>query len=301
MEKKNLTYLSILVLIIIIVGAFYLFSKNQYIPDGILNESEKTSVIIGSETLTLKPGESKILSENLRIRFSRSGTEFSVPDIIFGEHYNVNDPQNINYLPIYNTIELYDNGKIISLQKQQCETKDVFTDVPERHIVDCEINIQVDDSEKPRISETPITKVIQGSDSTRPIYRPDYVMTIQGESVNENPLLYVGIPEFFLRDWRNYPAGIIIGGAPGRSGSKDYKLGFTIITNFGIAEIIYIPSELFDEITKNIQIGPAVISITPQKNVVQDMNTNQDFSFQISMNFQEDVKDYPINIIDFSY
>ncbi len=288
MEKKNLIYLSLLVLIIIVIGAFYLLTKNQYVPDENLKESEtgKKSVIVESETLTLKPGESKILSEDMRIRFGSSGTEFSVPDIIFGEDYNLNNPQDINYLPIYNTIELYDNGKIISLQKQQCETEDVLSDVLERHIVDCKIRINIEDSVEPKISETTVIKIIRGSDSTRPIYRPNYAMTIQGERVNENPLLYIGIPEFSFS---------------GRSSSEDYKLGFTIITNFGIAEIIYIPIELFDEVTKNIQIGPAIIAITPQKNVVRSKNTNEDFSFQISINFEDDAENYPVNIINFTY
>lgn len=303
MEKKNLIYLTIFVLIILIFGAFYLFTQDKYAPNENLevNKINETSVTIGSQILNLKPGDSKILSEDLRIRFGRSGTEFSVPDIILGEHYNLNDPQNINYLPIYNSIKLYNSGKVISLQKQECTTKDVITDIPERHIVDCKVRIIIEDSAMPKITQIKVIETIKGSDNARPIYRPDYVMTVQGEMVNEDPLLYVGIPEFSLKDWRNYPAGIIIGGAPGRSGSEDYKLGFPIITNFGIAEIIYIPTELFDEVTKNIQIGPAVISITPQKNVVRNENTNEDFSFQISMNFNDNISNYPLKILNFTY
>ena len=303
MEKKNLIYLTVFVLIILIVSGFYLFTQNGYIPNENLedNKNNENSVAIGSEILNLKPGDSEILSEDLRIRFGRSGTEFSVPDIILGEHYNLNDPQNINYLPIYNSIKLYNNGKVVSLQKQECTIKDVFTDSPERHIVYCKVKMDIADSATPKISEIKVVETIEGSHSTRPIYRPDYVMTVQGQMVSEEPLLYVGIPEFFLRDWRNYSAGIIIGGAPGRSGGEDYKLGFTIITNFGIAELIYVPSELFDEVTKNIQIGPAVISITPQKNVVRNENTNEDFSFQVSMNFNDNLSNYPVKILNFTY
>jgi len=304
MGKKNLIYLSILASIIVIIGVFYLFSfylslKNKSASNKNLNE--KITIIAGSQTLTIKPGGSKVLSKNLLIRFGRIGNGFSVPDIIFGDRYNLNDPQHINYLPLSNTIEVYDNGKVFSFRKQQCETKDVFTDVLEHHVADCKIKVNVNDSVKPKIFETSITKTIRGSDSRRPIYRPDSITRVQGKNISKNPLLYIGIPEFSLRDWRKYPAKTIVGGAPRVAGSKDYELGFTIITNFGIAEIVYMPRELFYEVTKNIQIGPAVISITPQKNVVQDMITNQDFSFQISMNFQEDVKNYPVNIIDFSY
>ena len=162
MKKKNLVYLTIFVLIILIFGALYLFTQNEYVPNENLEttENNETSVTVGSEILTLKPGDSKILSDDLLIRFGRSGTEFSVPDIIFGEHYNLNDPQDVNYLPIYNIIKLYGNGNTVSLQKQECTTKDVFTDIPERHIVDCKVKINVEDSAMPKVAELKVTKII---------------------------------------------------------------------------------------------------------------------------------------------
>jgi hypothetical protein len=187
------------------------------------------------------------------------------------------------------------------LQKKECNTKDVFTDIPERHIVDCKLKINIEYSTTPKISKNKIEKTIKGSSDSRSIYHPSYVLAVQGELVSKDPLLYVGIPDFYLRDWRNYPAGTIIGGPFGRSGSEGYNFGFPIITNFGIAEIVYTPSELFDEVRKKIQIGPAVISITPQKNVIKSEIMNNDFSFHISMEFKEDPENYSVKILYFTY
>lgn len=263
--------------------------------------AEGTSVLLPADTLTLEPGQSHDLSGNLTIRFGRSGTEFAVPDVIFGESYVLDDPENINHLPIRGTVRVYDDGRAFSLTTIGCGTEVVMTDVPERHVVGCTVEVRVEPMERPTIAGTSLTETLEGSDATRPVYRPNYVTTVQGAEASVTPLLYVGIPEFFLQDWRRYPAGIIIGGAPDVGGGEGYELVFPIVTNFGAAEVTYLPGELFDEVEKAIRIGPATVSIVPEKHVVADRNTHDDFSFVLSLDIGEDAGARPVRILDFSY
>lgn len=263
--------------------------------------AEGTPARPASDTLTLAPGDSHQLSGDLLIRFGRSGTEFAVPDIIFGEHYTLNDPENINYLPIQGTVRVYDDGTAFTLAGLGCSTEEVVTDVVERRVTQCRVDVRTERLELAALAGTTVRDTVPGWDDARPAYRPGYTTTIRGAAIREDPLLYIGIPEFFLQDWRDFPAGIIIGGSPGVGGSRDYELPFPVVTNFGVAEVVFIPRELFDEVQKQVRIGPATVSIIPEKRVVADRNTHRDFSFRLTLEVAEDVVSHPVRILDFAY
>lgn len=263
--------------------------------------AEGTSSRAPSDTLTLAPGDSHQLSEDLLIRFGRSGTEFSVPDIIFGERYALNDPENINYLPIQGTVRVHDDGTAFTLAGLGCTSEEVVTDVVERRVTGCRVEVRTEPLERAPPAGTIVQETVPGWDDARPAYRADYITTIRGAAVRDNPLLYIGIPEFFLQDWRDFPAGIIIGGAPDVGGSRDYELRFPVVTNFGVAEIVFLPRELFDEVEKEIRIGPVTVSILPEKHVVADRNTHRHFSFHLTLDLSEDVGSHPVRILDFAY
>jgi hypothetical protein len=255
-----------------------------------------------SETLEIEFGSRAnahpLLGGEVNIQFARGGGEYSVPDVVWGEHYVLNDPANINYLPIYNLVTIYHLGHLVGLEKESCLTKDVITDIPETHVVSCDIRITSQRFETPVVSQQTVRQTVQGMDVSRPIYRPNYHDTIQGVSVSRDPLLYLGVPDFFVRQW---PNGTIVGGTPYVAGAIEFPLEFPVITNFGTAVITYSPEELYTGTKKMITIGPTRVSIEPKKEGPGKRWENSDFSFDVGMDFVRSLNGKPPQIIAFSY
>jgi len=250
------------------------------------------------QNLTLAPGESIEFVEGLNIKFGRAGTEFSVPDIVFGDDYILNNPGAVNYLPVNNYVKLYKNGKIISLKKKSCEKEFVISDVPVTRVLNCTIETEMQEAAEPQINLQNVNEVIDGDYVNLPSHRPDYVIINHGVNVSSNPLLYLGMPEFVVQE---FPSGIIVGGPPNADGGADYSLGFIIVTNFGVSEIIYKPDELFDQVKKEIDNGYATISIKPQKNsLVGKKFSNSDITFTVTTDFKNGAIEDPA-ILEFEY
>ncbi len=103
----------------------------------------ENQITSNDETIKVLPGQSNIILADgeSRILFGNSGSEMSVPDIVFGKNYSLNDIHKINYLPIREELSFYNKGYFITLKNLGCNKETRFTDVPEIWVTDCSVNV----------------------------------------------------------------------------------------------------------------------------------------------------------------
>lgn len=294
---KYIVIVGVFIFVVSIIGLSIFLSRVKNEEELILNANQK---------LIINPGEVYRFWDDILISFRNGGTEFSVPYITFGSDYD-------NPLPIVGFVEIFKNGQTVSFRNLGCKTNEVMTDVLERHVGSCKIDINLNNKEI-EVNNISVKRVIEGDGWS--LFRPDYTTIIQGKIVDMNPLLYFGVPKFFVQDNSN---GDIFGGAPERSGGPDYDFDFPIITNFGVSKARYRPNELYNGVSKSITIGPATIVVVPIKpidlknfcwdsplsNKGQKLGmycrlTNKQFSFNISMIFNTQQLPSP-KIINFNF
>jgi hypothetical protein len=202
-------------------------------------------------------------------------------------------------LPINNKISVFKDGKIYTLTNEECKTEERFSDHPETWVTDCTLSLLVDEASVPTFSTNSFKKNIPGDDSTRNRYDSSFAGFKQGEVVSESPLVYLGVFEFFVQ---RYPSGTIIGGKPNVGGGTNYPFPFTVVTNYGTADIVYQPEDIFNEVEKSVDIGISHVSIKPVK-LVDDKNifTQSDFEFRVTYTASEKHLKQDYYILDYGY
>ena len=210
----------------------------------------ETQITFANETVKVLPdqtGQGNILlvDGESRILFGNSGSEKSVPDVVFGDHYSLNDIHKINYLPIRKKIGFYSKGYFITLKNLGCNTETRFTDVPEVWVTDCSINISSKKTEAPVLQIKPFTKDINTNSGFNAV--------ISGE-----PLIYGVVPRLSLMHWTTGQLKGKIGLESGSmtSYSIDTPWDVSLITAYGIETIRYTAEEIFNKQSKNVTVGP---------------------------------------------
>lgn len=102
---------------------------------------------LGNKTLVIKPGESyRLADDETTIQFGGS----AVPDLVFGEHYSLNDIHKINSLPINSEVSFYNKGYYFNLKKTKCNTERKFDiDVYITVVTDCSFQTTSKQAETP--------------------------------------------------------------------------------------------------------------------------------------------------------
>jgi hypothetical protein len=237
----NQKYFIIIILIIIIVifavtlGYFMLVKKSAL-------TDETIKVLPGQSNIILADGESRIL-------FGHSGSEMSVPDVVFEKNYSLNDIHKINYLPIRKELSFYSKGYFITLKNLGCNKETRFTDVPEIWVTDCSINVSSKKVETPILQIKSVVKEI----NTNSLFK---------SAISNEPLIYVITPRLSLMHWTTGQLKGKIGLESGSmtSYSTDTPWDMSFITAYGIDTIRYSAEEIFSKQSKKINVGPLQVN-----------------------------------------
>jgi hypothetical protein len=212
----------------------------------------------GTRIIKISPGlakENKFLLPDgeTRILFGNIGREDSVPDLVFGGSYVLNDIHNINYYPIRSEVSFYNNGYFIALQNLGCNTEKGFTDVPVTRVTDCSIQVTSRQEDAPVRNLVPFIKTIS---TTEPFYG-------QVNIEPDTPFIYLIVPELYVQNlstpYSSENVSLSSGLPPNRSDSY-WDIG--VVTSYGIETIRYEAQDIWDK--KNIQVdtGPLTMVST---------------------------------------
>ena len=256
---KNYKILLITFLIIVVAGIVFFYSTQNNIPSPNLPQTNQTNTIpttpkktenqitSSNETIKVLPGQSNIVLADgeSRILFGNSGSEMSVPDIVFGKNYSLNDIHKINYLPIRKELSFYSKGYFITLKNLGCNKETRFTDVPEIWVTDCSINVSSKKAEAPTLQVKSVVKEINPN-------------SLFKSAISNEPLVYVVASRLSLMHWTTGQLKGKIGLESGSmtSYSTDTPWDMSFITAYGIDTIRYSAEDIFNTQSKKINIGP---------------------------------------------
>lgn len=255
---KNYKILLIALLVVVVgIVVFYVTKNNIPSPSSPQTNQTNTTpttpqktenqITSSNKTIKVLPGQSNIVLADgeSRILFGNSGSEMSVPDIVFGKKYSLNDIHKINYLPIRKELSFYSKGYLITLKNLGCNKETRFTDVPEIWVTDCSINVSSKKAEAPLLQIKSTAKEI----NTNSLFK---------SPISNEPLVYVIAPRLSLMNWTTGQLKGKIGLESGSmtSYSTDTPWDMSFITAYGIDTIRYSAEEIFNKQSKRINIGP---------------------------------------------
>src|SRR3989344_28776 len=256
---KNYKILLITFLIIVVAGIVFFYSTQNNIPSPNSPQTNQTNTIpatpqktenqitSSNETIKVLPGQSNIVLADgeSRILFGNSGSEMSVPDIVFGKNYSLNDIHKINYLPIRKELSFYSKGYFITIKNLGCNKETRFTDVPEIWVTDCSINVSSKKAEAPTLQVKSVVKEI----NTNSLFK---------SAISNEPLVYVVASRLSFMHWTTGQLKGKIGLESGSmtSYSTDTPWDMSFITAYGIDTIRYSAEDIFNTQSKKINIGP---------------------------------------------
>jgi len=141
LEKlKKMNKISKMIVFICIL-LFFVFSGQLPLQNVTAQGLEETSVPLGQHTIKIFAAGKEVFllaDGKTRIRFGFP----SVPDVIFGEHYGVNNVHNINYLPIRKKIEFYNNGYFFQIKNSKCNEEEYGSDLlGDTRVTDCSLSV----------------------------------------------------------------------------------------------------------------------------------------------------------------
>lgn len=211
-------------------------------------EASEPTISLGTQTLKVipgqtSPGEYTLADGETTILFGSN----SVPDLVFGKYYSLNDIHNINYLPIRDEVSFYNKGFLISLKNQGCKTENRFTDVPEVWVTDCSIQVT-------SIKENAPTKQLDA-------FNRAFVTNVSYSGVitqTDNPLIYITVPKLSIQNFStpHSSENVSLETNSMTSYSTSTFWDIQIVTSFGIETIRYSAQEVWDKETKEVVIGP---------------------------------------------
>lgn len=261
--KKYKTLLIILLAIVAVGIAVFFYSTQNNIPSPSLPQTNQTNtnpttpkktenkLTSSDETIKVLPGQSNIILADgeSRILFGNSGSETSVPDVVFGQNYSLNDIHKINYLPIRKELSFYNKGYFITLKNLGCNKEKRFTDVPEIWVTDCSINVLSKKAEAPILQIKSAVKEV----NTNALFK---------SAISNEPLVYVITPRLSLMHWTTGQLKGKIGLESGlmTSYSIDTPWDISFITAYGIDTIRYSAEEIFNKQSKRISVGPLEVN-----------------------------------------
>lgn len=129
MTRGSRTAISVVAGIVVLIGGWFSWSAVRQ--DGTF----VVTVEAGGEPIEIAP--------EISLRFGHSGREDSVPDVVLaakGRYETVDSA--VNYVPMRGTVSLADSGRKWTLSNRGCIKEQVFTDVPEVHVLSCTIAVR---------------------------------------------------------------------------------------------------------------------------------------------------------------
>jgi len=215
-----------------------------------------SQIDVGEKTIVVKPGQNDytLADGETKILFSNSGSSTSVPDVVFGDRYNLNDIHNINYLPIRREIAFYNKGFFILLKNLGCKTETRFTDVLEVWVTECIILTTSRQEVTPLKSISPFSKEI----NTR---------TSFSGSVTASPndlLIYITMPRLSIQNFSTklLSENVSLESGSMTSYSADTPWDIRVISGYGIDTIRYTAQEVWNKVSKEVVIGSLKVNTT---------------------------------------
>lgn len=256
-KRQSLKRLSVVVVLLVVIGVGVALNK-PYI-ETILNRTQKPSaqqsnsttekrdlkkIELGEKTLVIKPGENyRLADDETTIQFGGS----TIPDLVFGEHYSLNDIHKINSLAINNEVSFYNKGYYFQFRKTGCNTKTVFTDVPEVHVTDCSLQYVGNQATAPIKGLKSFSKQFNLRDSN------DSSLT----NTPSEPLVYVAFPRASLQNYstKQLSSRVSLETGSMTSYSADTPWDIQIISSYGIDTLRFTAEEIWNKQSKTSTIG----------------------------------------------
>ncbi len=232
----------------------------------------------------------------------------NVPELILKTGCNSNPVWGRECIMLNGSAEIYSNGKIYEIRKGPCKTEQHWHgDYRTTDLEQCEVKISSGPGKAPFLPKTNIVKdialggALDGDKVALYTHRGqvlDGEYNFYGTLLSQSPLVYVIAQDYVMHGksgGRMRPAGVY---TPG-----DGNWEISIITNYGISDISYTPTEFYQNTVKNIILGKLNIQVEPVRpNEVGSPKQGSINKYQLRVTIKsEEIQLLPNDVIILNY